>query len=77
MPKVNKLAVSSTSDYEYVYVIGNVRGDMRHSRSAVTVNGQCVELLIDSGTNVNLFDKFTFDQPYSPSCLQEDTFVWI
>ena len=62
MPKVNKLAVSSSSDYEYVYIIGNVHGDMRHPRCAVTVNGQCVELLIDSGSNVNLLDKFTFDQ---------------
>lgn len=31
------------------------------ARSAVTVNGQCVQLLIDSGSNVNLLDKFTFD----------------
>ena len=61
MPKVNKL-VSSSSEDEHVYVIGNVHGDMRHPRSAVTVNGQCVELLIDSGSNVNLLDKFTFDR---------------
>ena len=77
MPKVNKLAVSSSSDDEYVHVIDKVLGDVRHPRSAVTVNGQCVELLIDYGSNVNLLDKFTFDQPYSPSCHKENTFVWI
>ncbi|KAI0236238.1 hypothetical protein LSAT2_013197, partial [Lamellibrachia satsuma] len=51
MPKVNKRAAtaSSSSDDEYVYVVGNVHGDTRHPRSAVTVNGQCVELLIGSG----------------------------
>ena len=62
MPKVNKLALSSSSDDEYVYVIGNVHGDMRHPRSAVTVNGECIELFIASGSNINLLDKFTFDR---------------
>ena len=62
MPKINKLAVSSSSEDEYTYVIGNVYGEVQHPRSAVTVNGQCVELLIDSGLNVNLLDKFTFDR---------------
>ena len=35
---------------------------MRCPRSAVTVNGQCVELLVDSEYIVNLLDKFTFDR---------------
>ena len=61
MPKVNKLAatVSSRSDDDYLYVTGN-DNDTQHPRSAV--NGQSVELLIDSGSNVNILDKSTFDR---------------
>ena len=77
MPKVNKMSVLSSSDDEYVYVIGNVHGDMRHPRSAVTVNGQCSELLVVSGSNVNILDKITFYRIGTNLILRPTTRIWI
>ena len=45
-----------------MYVISNTRDGNQCPRRTVDINGQCVNLLIDSGSNVNILDKSTFDQ---------------
>ena len=61
--KVNKLSTPapSGSDNEYVYVIGSMNSN-QHPRRKVTINEHSVELLIDSGSNVNILDRSTFDR---------------
>ena len=60
---VNKLSAtaSSRSDNEYVYVIGSINSN-QHPRRKVKINEHCVEQLIDSGSNVNILDRTTFDR---------------
>ena len=61
--KVNKLSTPapSGSDNEYVYVIGSMNSN-QHPRRKVMINEHSVELLIDSGSNVNILDRSTFDR---------------
>ena len=61
--KVNKLSTPAPtgSDNEYVYVIGSMNSN-QHPRRKVTINEHSVELLIDSGSNVNILDRSTFDR---------------
>ncbi len=41
----------------------------QHPRRKVTINEHCVELLIDSGSNVNILDRSTFDRIYGDLAL--------
>ncbi|KAI0238201.1 hypothetical protein LSAT2_011168 [Lamellibrachia satsuma] len=49
-----------TAEQEAIIIEATTRESV--NKVAVTVNGQCVELLVDSESIVNLLDKFTFDR---------------
>ena len=72
----------SDEEYQYVYTV-NYAESKKPPMCRVQIDGNVVEMMIDSGASVNLLDETTFQrikkqwQQNVNVCSQQDLFIWI